>query len=665
VKRLALLAVLVAAVATVMGGFHEWTPPAHAATQAPSKLAVIVLENKTYVQTQKVSDGTDPSKAAPWINSAMEPDAWSSVPTPSGCNYPSTQASAGTGTSPCTAGMFNSYRCTTGYKTCPGGNFLSGGSAPEYAFLSMASDANVRDGKFPYSTGDTGTNGNIVGYTPNTACTPISGSNGECASGSTYNVFDYMDAHSVTWKAYAEDYGGTTSTCDVKTFNPANTSNFYARRHVAPMETWDIVPDAKQIGPMASAPKPDGSSCKANVANFPNNTPGSSTAVATNFDGTQTFPHVTYIFPSMCHMGHNDNGTCGGTSTDFRGNMRGIDRWLQLNLPGIRKDVGQDGAVIVTFDEAGASVDESGKAPPTATWILPGTDSSGNQGVLTACGDSTQICQDRANLYDVTSVAKTVMQYAGGSCSNFDNTVTYQGQPGTAKALCDAATPLPISVEVGTTPTGPSVDLVVPGSNGAATSSVSAAWPAAQPSGDFLIAAVACKGTCGTITGPTGWTQAETKNNAVSLWYCANCTSSTPRTGTQTWTWLSPETHRGLVIMADVSGVSTSAARDVHNTATSGSTSTDTTALSGTTGATSQASEVAFSAYMTNLGGIWDPPASSCNTGWDEVSQGQQSDFVDLQLNWNVLTASQSSVCSQSDFDEATTWRGVVSTFTN
>jgi len=663
-KRLIILAISVMAAAGAMGGFHEWTPPAHAASGAPAKLAIVVLENHRYTQMEK-TNGTNPLVTAPYINgNNFEGIGESIVPTPKACDYPTADGAGSTGTLACTSGMFNAYR------TNASPSYRLKGSAPEYAFLSMASDANVRDGKFPFSTGATGINSNIVGYTPNTACTPISGTNGECASGSTYNVFDYMDAHSVTWKAYAEDYGGNGSTCSTATFNPANTSNFYARRHVAPMETWDIVPDAKKIGPTASAPQPDGSSCKSHVLDFPNNTPGSSTAVVTNFDGTQTFPTVTYIFPSMCHMGHNDNGTCGGTTTDFRGGVRGIDHWLEVNMPGIQKSVGQTGAVIVTFDEAGgSSVDGLGKAAPMPTWIIPGTDGSGVPGTLSDCIGTT-FCQDSTHTYDVTSVAKTVMQYAGGTCSNFDNTVTYQGQPGTAQSLCTAATALPINTESVNPPDGPTIVNDVPGNNGSATGSVSASWDSvssgyAAASGNLLVAALSCKGTCGTITGPTGWTLGPSQGNTSQIWYSLPSASSTARTGNQTWTFTVGETHRALVDMAEVGNVSGSMTLDTTNKATSGSVSTDTTALSGTIAATAQASELVFSAYMTNLGGIFNPPDSTCNTTpWDEISQNQQGDFVDLQFNWVILTATDDA-CSQSDFDEATTWRGVIAAFKN
>ena len=59
--------------------------------------------------------------------------------------------------------------------------------------------------------------------------------------------------------------------------------------------------------------------------------------------------------------------------------MQGIDRWLELNLDGLRQDVGQNGVVIVTFDENHTS-DGAGIISPVFTAIVPGLGAGGEAG---------------------------------------------------------------------------------------------------------------------------------------------------------------------------------------------------------------------------------------------------------------------------------------------
>jgi hypothetical protein len=128
--------------------------------------------------------------------------------------------------------------------------------------------------------------------------------------------------------------------------------------------------------------------------------------------------------------------------------MEGIDRWLQLNLDGLRQDVGRNGVVIITFDEDHTS-DGAGVAAPIFTVIVPGVNATGTPGTLAAPGCDPMPatgCADTATVYDHSSTARSLIEVAGGTCAVFDNASIYQGQTTTARQNCTAATPLPLSV---------------------------------------------------------------------------------------------------------------------------------------------------------------------------------------------------------------------------
>ena len=73
--------------------------------------------------------------------------------------------------------MFQSYRNRRGFRT--------GASAPEYAWMVQATDANVRDRSFPDSLNPGKPEGGIVGYAPGHNDT----------SGPVYDLFGYMEAN--------------------------------------------------------------------------------------------------------------------------------------------------------------------------------------------------------------------------------------------------------------------------------------------------------------------------------------------------------------------------------------------------------------------------------------------------------------------------------------
>ena len=165
--------------------------------------------------------------------------------------------------------------------------------------------------------------------------------------------------------------------------------------------------------------------------------------MATNFSGNESFGDLTVIEPSMCHMAHNSGTKCGSADN---GGVQGFDNWLEANLPGIREDVGQDGVVLIVSDENQTN-DNLGTTAPTFAAVIPGT-TGGTPGILEACQQSSA-CYDASAVYDQSSVARAVIQFEGGTCSDFDNTVTYNAYT-TAAGNCSAATALPIAIH--TTP---------------------------------------------------------------------------------------------------------------------------------------------------------------------------------------------------------------------
>jgi len=421
-------------------------PPATAAAGAeiaPQKVAIVVFENKDY-------DGSiDPSgkgyivgdDAAPYMNRVVIPESLSLVPTPGGCDHPAGDE-AGSATRPCTSGMFQSYRNGRGFRT--------GASAPEYAWIVQATDANVRDDTFPNGLNVGKPEGGIVGYAPGHNDT----------SGPVYDVFGYMEANSVNFDVFQEDYPGDSTHCSTRQFSDLPTgsqdqSMFYARKHSPLLLTWSQSPDAQVVndGPggaddFSPPNQPTDAACRAHVRNFPGNVPNATTEIVRNFSGNESFGRISFVVPGMCHTGHDSNKNCLGTDTDPRGGTEGIDRWLQLNLDGLRQDVGRNGVVIVTFDEDHSS-DGAGVVAPMFTAIVPGLGAGGEAGVLAAPGCDPMPasgCTDRKNLYDHSSTARSLIEVAGGSCAVFDNASIYRGQTTTARQNCTAATPLPLSV---------------------------------------------------------------------------------------------------------------------------------------------------------------------------------------------------------------------------
>jgi hypothetical protein len=418
-------------------------PAAAGPVIAPGKIAIVVFENKDYDGSFGRSGSlyVVGNADAPYINGTVIPESLSLVPTPAGCDHPAGDT-AGIAVKPCRSGMFQSYRNDLGFRIRA--------SAPEYAWMAMGTDANVRDGDFPSGLNNGLPEGGIVGYVPGPNDT----------SGPVYDLFGYMEANAVPFEAFQEDYPGSSSTCSTDRFSDipdrsAGIPMFYARKHSPLLLTWSQSPDALVVndGPggapdLSPATQPSAAACEAHVRDFPGNTPNSTTAVQRNFTGGETFGRVNFIVPSMCHSGHNSDRACGGGPGDPRGGTAGMDRWLELNLDGLRQDVGRNGVVVVTFDED-HSADGAGIVSPLFTAIVPGTNAAGTPGTLAAPGCDPMPatgCTDTTTVYDHSSTARSLIEAAGGTCAVFDNTSLYQGQTTTARQNCTAATPLPLSV---------------------------------------------------------------------------------------------------------------------------------------------------------------------------------------------------------------------------
>ena len=410
---------------------------------APGKIAIVVLENKDYDGSFGLSGSryVVGNPDAPYLNGTVIPESLSLVPTPAGCDHPAGDA-PGAALKPCHSGMFQSYRNDLGFRIRA--------SAPEYAWMVMGTDANVRDGDFPSGLNNGMPEGGIVGYVPGHNDT----------SGPVYDMFGYMEAHAVPFEAYQEDYPGSSTRCSTAQFSDipdrsAGMPMFYARKHSPLLLTWSQSPDALVVndGPggatdLSPATQPSPAACEAHVRDFPGNTPNSTTAVQRNFTGNETFGRISFIVPSMCHSGHNSDRVCGGAPGDPRGGTVGMDRWLELNLDGLRQDVGRNGVVIVTFDED-HTADGAGIVAPLFTAIVPGTNAAGTPGTLAAPGCDPMPatgCSDTTAVYDHSSTARSLIEAAGGTCAVFDNTSLYQGQTTTARENCAAAMPLPLSV---------------------------------------------------------------------------------------------------------------------------------------------------------------------------------------------------------------------------
>jgi hypothetical protein len=410
---------------------------------APQRVAIVVFENKDYDGSV---DGAGSSymvgnPVAPYLNDVVIPESLSLVPTPTGCDHPAGEP-AGSGIQACTSGMFQSYRNKRGFR--------AGASAPEYAWIVEATDANVRDHNFPDALNDGKPEGGIVGYAPGHNDT----------TGSVYDLFGYMEAESIGFTVYQEDYPGDTTHCSTRQFSDLPTgssqqSMFYARKHSPLLLTWSQSPDSLVVndGPggaedFSPPVAPSDAACREHVHDVPNNVPNATTEVVRNFSGNESLGQLTIVVPSMCHSGHDSNTNCLGTDTDPRGGTEAIDRWLELNLDGLRRDVGRNGVVIVTFDE-NHTADGAGTVAPIFTSIVPGLGAGGQTGVLDAPGCDPMPasgCTDRNHYYDHSSTARALIEAVGGSCAVFDNDSIYRGQTTTARQNCAAARPLPLGM---------------------------------------------------------------------------------------------------------------------------------------------------------------------------------------------------------------------------
>ncbi|HYX87025.1 MAG TPA: hypothetical protein VE777_18810 [Gaiellales bacterium] len=416
------LAIATLALATGIPGAAA-APQAAPAPVQPTRVAVIIMENKAY--SEVVGDTAD----APYINGTVLPEALSLAPSSPTCDYVQGDPQ-GTGTEACTAGMFQSRRVE--------GGFRAGNSAAEYAWMVMGTDANVLNAHLPdcvpgtkHCPPTTDPNGGVVGYAP-----------GGDPSDPPYNLFRVLENAGDPFTVYAEDYPGDASTCSTDQWSDpsAPMHEFYARKHNPFLVVWDQSPDAAVTPGITPSSPPSDAECRAHMRNFPHNVQNTLDQ-ATNFDGTQSFGPVTFIVPSLCHDMHNPTKHC--EDVPDVGGVTGGDTWLANNLPGIQKDVGSTGVVVITWDEGNS--DDAGTVSPMPTFILPGVGGSGTAGRLAACPSGG--CVDDVHLYDQSSTARALLAAVGAGCATLDDSVSYIGQgSNTAQSYCKAATPLPLLV---------------------------------------------------------------------------------------------------------------------------------------------------------------------------------------------------------------------------
>ena len=359
-SRAAALAMLALAVVPASAGAM---PVVGGAAVAPQRIAIVVFENKDYDNSLDPTDRrfVVSNPAAPYINQTVIPESLSLVPTPFGCDHP-----------PAMLRAWQSRRadpaCFSRIGTTSAS--ASGRLRPSIRGWTTGTDSNVRDRSFPSRLNPQQPEGGIVGCTPGHNDT----------SGPVYDLFGYMEATGVPFDAYQEDYPGGPTDCSTLQYSDGAAADpmFYARKHSPLLLTWSQAPDALVVndGPGGAedfsppaAPTP--AACKEHVRDFPGNVPNATTQAQRNFTGNEQFGRVTFVVPSMCHSGHDSNRVCLGSDTDGRGGIEGIDRWLELNLDGLRRDVGRNGVVILTFDED-HTADGAGVVAPMYTGIVPG-----------------------------------------------------------------------------------------------------------------------------------------------------------------------------------------------------------------------------------------------------------------------------------------------------
>src|ERR1044072_8966119 len=181
-RRMYMLVLLVMAMAVAGASGHAPTR-AMATSQAPTKIAVIIAENQDYLDVIGDSDFTYLNGLIGATQGGLSID-----PTNGSCDYPAGDPQ-GAGTSACSDGMFQSFRSgSTGY--------LTSGSAPEYAWLSMGSDANIRDGTFPcgLAADDNTCSGTFTTANPEKGIAGYEPGHFDVTPPTSYDVFDVTKA---------------------------------------------------------------------------------------------------------------------------------------------------------------------------------------------------------------------------------------------------------------------------------------------------------------------------------------------------------------------------------------------------------------------------------------------------------------------------------------
>jgi hypothetical protein len=415
----------IATLSLVAAGLLGVATPAQATSQAvqPARVALLILENESTIHTSSCLTGNG-------VNSK-----WN---LPFLCGLIANSDGAGTNTN-------FSYGINTTGNYYSGAEYMSvaaaESSAPNYAAMVTGDDCH----------------GNITDGHMNSGNSYTAGSTDNCGT----DLFKQLDAASVPWTAYAEDFSndaGNPVTCTNGSSDgvPYGAYTEYARRHNPSLFWTDVSGDCAsggvtsgsgivdwpgyQASPLNDLRNDHRSACFSLTSNVCTSSTGMVNASGQfPFAGT-TLPPFSVIVPNNCHDMHTkrDNGSSASPSCVDSGNVNGgWDAWGVYPNGGSTGD-GNIGLSIQTCD----------------TWPATGTDALGhsnhpcgapqNQKVLASDTVLAQIVPNILNDLGQTGVLIITFDEGQGSAVTRDdaqNRVTTIVVPGTGATLNTTASP--------------------------------------------------------------------------------------------------------------------------------------------------------------------------------------------------------------------------------
>ena len=254
--------------------------------------------------------------------------------------------------------------------------------------------------------------------------------------------------------------GGDATSCSTRQFSDLpngsqDQSMFYARKHSPLLLTWSQSPDALVVndGPggaedLTPGVRSDRRRVPAHVHDF-RTTPRTRQRRSC---GTSPATSRSDASRSSCRgcatQAMTRTRTVSGPTPTRAVGRRGSIGGSSCNLDGLRRDVGRNGVVIVTFDEDHTS-DGAGVVAPVFTAIVPGLGAGGETGVLDAPGCDPNA---RVGLLRPQPPVRPLLDGAfayrdrGGSASVFDNASIYRGRRRPRAGMRAARPPPPLAV---------------------------------------------------------------------------------------------------------------------------------------------------------------------------------------------------------------------------